>query len=63
MKVGIFEYVAGGGIKEVMSGNMLCEGYSMLKSAIEDFQSAGYEVTTLLDSRLTKLKEHTKLKR
>ncbi|MDP6641693.1 MAG: ATP-grasp domain-containing protein [Nitrososphaerales archaeon] len=60
MKVGIFEYIAGGGIKEVISGNMLCEGYSMLKSAIEDFQSAGYEVTTLLDSRLTKLKEHMK---
>jgi len=60
LKVGIFEYVAGGGIKEVISDNMLCEGYSMLKSAIEDFQSVGYEVTTLLDSRLTKLNEHMK---
>ncbi len=60
MKIGIFEYVAGGGIKEVIPNNMLCEGYSMLKSSIEDFQSVGYEVTTLLDSRLTKLKDHMK---
>jgi len=60
LKIGIFEYVAGGGIKEVIPNNMLCEGYSMLKSSIEDFQSVGYEVTTLLDSRLTKLKDHMK---
>ena len=64
LKVGIFEYVSGGGIKEEdISHNMLCEGYSMLKSATEDFQMAGYEVSTILDSRLSKLTDYLKADR
>ena len=60
MKVGIFEYVSGGGMKDDIDQNILCEGYSILKSVTEDFQKAGHEVTTLLDSRLTKLKDDLK---
>lgn len=61
MKVGIFEYVSGGGVRgEHFPHNMLCEGYSMLKAVTEDFQTAGHEVTTLLDSRLVDLQNHLK---
>jgi predicted ATP-grasp superfamily ATP-dependent carboligase len=50
----IYEHVSGGGyIKEIISANILSEGYAMLRSVIADFKAAGHKVTTLLDSRLT----------
>lgn len=53
MKVGVFEYIFGGGYQgNLIDHNVLCEGFSMLKDVTEDFLEAGYEVTTLLDSRL-----------
>lgn len=59
MKVGVFEYISGGGIQgNPIDHNMLCEGYSMLKDVTDDFLEAGYEVTTLLDSRLTSLQNY-----
>lgn len=45
-------------MKDNIDQNMLCEGYSMLKSVTEDFQKSGYEVSTLLDSRLTNFKDN-----
>lgn len=59
MKVGVFEYISGGGAQgNPINQNMLCEGYSMLKDVTEDFKAAGYKVTTILDSRLESLKKH-----
>ncbi|MFQ6134619.1 MAG: ATP-grasp domain-containing protein [Nitrososphaerales archaeon] len=59
MKVAIFEYASGGGLQgRPIPHNILCEGYSMLKTATEDFQSAGYTVTSLLDSRSPLLQSH-----
>ncbi len=55
----IFEYASGGGFQGLnIPHNILCEGYSMLKTAIADFQSADYEVTTFIDSRIGKFQNH-----
>jgi predicted ATP-grasp superfamily ATP-dependent carboligase len=49
----IFEYVSGGGYaNQKLSSSILSEGYGMLRSLISDCKAAGYNVTTLLDSRL-----------
>jgi predicted ATP-grasp superfamily ATP-dependent carboligase len=57
--VTIFEYASGGGfLGRNIPHNILCEGYAMLKTAIDDFQSSGYTVKTLLDPRLTDLRDH-----
>ena len=55
--VNIFEYASGGGFqgRRIPQG-ILCEGYSMLKTAAEDFHAAGYTVRCLLDSRLGSLR-------
>ncbi len=54
MNLLIYEHVSGGGYtKEIISANILSEGYAMLRSLIADFKAAGHKVTTLLDSRLT----------
>ncbi len=59
MKVGVFEYISGGGLHgNQINENMLCEGFSMLKDVTEDFKAAGYEVTIMLDSRLENLQNH-----
>ncbi len=61
MRVTIFEYASGGGFQgRPIPYNILCEGYSMLKTATEDFQAAGYNVSTLIDSRLEFLHSHLK---
>lgn len=55
--VNIFEYASGGGFqgRRIPQG-ILCEGYSMLKTAAEDFHAAGYTVRCLLDSQLGSLR-------
>ena len=59
MKVAIFEYASGGGfIGNQIPHSILSEGYSMLKTATDDFQPAGYDVVSMLDNRLSSFKDH-----
>jgi len=49
----IFEFVSGGGFsQDEIPSSLLCEGYAMLRTIIEDFKNLGFHVTTLLDSRI-----------
>lgn len=54
MNLLILEYITGGGYADQkLSASILSEGYAMLHSLIMDCKTAGHEVTTLMDSRLT----------
>jgi predicted ATP-grasp superfamily ATP-dependent carboligase len=56
LKVIVYEHVSGGGYAEKpIPPDVLCEGFSMLRCVAEDFKAAGYEVTVLMDARLSKL--------
>ena len=60
-KIFIFEFVSGGGFNGLdIPSSLFCEGYSMLKSLIEDFYRLGFEITTLLDKRITFLAPYLK---
>lgn len=60
-KIFIFEFVSGGGFNGLnIPSSLFCEGYSMLKSLIEDFHRLGFEITTLLDKRITFLTPYLK---
>ena len=53
-KIFVFEFVSGGGFsKEEIPTSLLCEGFSMLRSIIEDFKSLDFTVNTLLDHRIS----------
>ena len=55
MNLLIYEHISGGGYtNKKISASILSEGYGMLRSLISDFKAAGHQVTTLLDSRLTR---------
>ena len=57
-KLFIFEYVAGGGFnKEQIPLSLFCEGFAMLRAALEDFKAIGFEVETIIDERISKLQE------
>ena len=52
-KIFIFEFVSGGGYNTTsLPSSLFCEGYSMLKSIIEDFSELDFEIYTLLDKRI-----------
>jgi len=52
-KVFIFEFVSGGGFnKKEIPTSLLCEGFSMLRSLVNDFEQLGCTISTLLDERL-----------
>jgi predicted ATP-grasp superfamily ATP-dependent carboligase len=52
-KVFIFEFVSGGGFnKKEIPTSLLCEGFSMLRSLVNDFEQLGCTISTLLDRRL-----------
>jgi tyramine---L-glutamate ligase len=56
LKVLVYEHVSGGGYAgQDISPSVLSEGFSMLRCLVEDFKTAGHEVTVLIDSRLSKL--------
>jgi tyramine---L-glutamate ligase len=56
LKVLVYEHVSGGGYSgQDISPSELSEGFGMLRCLVEDFKSAGHEVTVLIDSRLSKL--------
>ena len=57
MNLLIFEYVCGGGYaNNRIPGSTLCEAYAMLKTLISDCKALGFDITTLLDSRIKALK-------
>ena len=62
-KIFIFEFVSGGGYNNmVIPSSLFCEGYSMLKSLIEDFSNLDFEIYTLLDQRIAFLGGYLKTK-
>lgn len=57
MNLLIFEYISGGGYSDKMiPPSTLCEAYAMLKILISDCKALGYNIITLLDSRIKELK-------
>ncbi|TFF86659.1 MAG: ATP-grasp domain-containing protein [Promethearchaeota archaeon] len=55
----LFEFVSGGGYNNItLPSSLFCEGYSMLKSIIEDFSRLNFETYTLLDERIAFLAPH-----
>ncbi len=57
MKIILYEYASGGGYAgQHLPTGILAEGFGMLRCVAADFKAAGYEVTILLDARLSKLK-------
>jgi len=58
----IFEFVSGGGFSQVeIPSSLFCEGFAMLRSIIEDFKNLGFQITTLLDSRIEFLSRYMKV--
>ena len=56
MKIIVYEHISGGGYAgQPIPSEVLCEGFGILRTAVEDFKAAGHEVTVLLDVRLSKL--------
>ncbi|MHA2393574.1 MAG: ATP-grasp domain-containing protein [Promethearchaeota archaeon] len=55
-KIFVFEYVSGGGFSQIdIPNSLFCEGFSMLRTIIEDFKSLEFEISTLIDSRIKHL--------
>jgi len=52
VKIFVFEYASAGGADKT---HLLTEGYGMLRSVCDSLSSAGHEVHTLLDSRISEL--------
>ncbi|MCK5046949.1 MAG: hypothetical protein KAS22_10240, partial [Candidatus Heimdallarchaeota archaeon] len=49
----IVDYIVGGGFaEEDLPVNILAEGYSILRSCIEQFAQLGFKIATLIDHRL-----------
>ncbi|MEJ2295352.1 MAG: ATP-grasp domain-containing protein, partial [Candidatus Lokiarchaeota archaeon] len=60
-RVFVFEFVSGGGYSnELIPSSLLCEGYGMLKSIIEDFHELNFEIYTILDRRIAFLSQYLK---
>ena len=58
-RIFIFEFVSGGGFNQVdIPNSLFCEGYGMLKSIITDFKALNFEISTLLDNRISFLTSH-----
>lgn len=55
----VFEYVSGGGFNtEEISSSLLCEGYAMLRSILEDFKKLKFQTITQLDERIFNLSDY-----
>ena len=60
-KLFIFEFITGGGFhREEIPSSLFSEGFSMLRSIIEDFKSLNFHISTLLDERISFLAEYLK---
>ena len=58
-RIFIFEFVSGGGFNQVkIPSSLFCEGYGMLRSIIADFKAMNFEITTLLDHRISFLSHY-----
>jgi predicted ATP-grasp superfamily ATP-dependent carboligase len=58
----IFEFVSGGGFNQsTIPSSLLCEGFGMLRSIIEDFKSMNFFVSTILDSKISFLSHLLKI--
>lgn len=58
-RIFIFEFVSGGGFNKIdIPSSLFCEGYGMLRSIITDFKKMNFEVTTLLDARISYLSNY-----
>ena len=57
MRLLVYEHLSGGGYADQrIPMDILCEGFGMLRSLTSDFHTAGHHVTTMLDTRIAKLK-------
>lgn len=60
-KLFIFEFVSGGGYNQIdIPSTLFCEGYAMLRTIAEDFKRLGFQITTLLDKRISHLSRYLK---
>jgi predicted ATP-grasp superfamily ATP-dependent carboligase len=58
-RIFIFEFVSGGGFNQVqIPSSLFCEGYGMLRAIIADFKAMDFEITTLLDERISFLSQY-----
>jgi predicted ATP-grasp superfamily ATP-dependent carboligase len=57
LKLLVYEHISGGGFGEdQIPKNVLCEGFGMLRTLIEDFRAAGHNITAILDRSISELK-------
>ena len=55
----IFEFVSGGGYNQLdIPSSLFCEGFAMLRTIVEDFKKLGFQITTLLDERISHLSRY-----
>ncbi|MFX1260190.1 MAG: ATP-grasp domain-containing protein [Promethearchaeota archaeon] len=59
-KIFIFEFLSGGGFQVNIPYSLFCEAYGMLKSIITDFKEIDFEISTLLDHRISFLSSYLK---
>ena len=58
-RIFIFEFVSGGGFNQVqIPSSLFCEGYGMLRALIADFKAMDFEITSLLDERISFLSHY-----
>ena len=58
-RIFIFEFVSGGGFNQIgIPSSLFCEGYGMLRAIIADFKAMDFEITTLLDERISFLSHY-----
>jgi predicted ATP-grasp superfamily ATP-dependent carboligase len=56
LKLLVYEHVSGGGFADQsIPAGILSEGFAMLRTLISDFKAAGHNVSTTLDSRISRL--------
>ncbi|MFW9826009.1 MAG: ATP-grasp domain-containing protein [Candidatus Thorarchaeota archaeon] len=57
----IFEFVSGGGFNQNRIPNsLICEGFAMLRSIIDDFKVINFKILTMLDNRVLFLSQFLK---
>jgi predicted ATP-grasp superfamily ATP-dependent carboligase len=55
----IFEFISGGGFNQKdIPNSLICEGFAMLRSIIEDFKKLNFEILTMLDNRFYFLSQY-----
>ena len=58
-KIFIFEFVSGGGFNQVIiPSSLFCEGFGMLRSIIADFKLLNFEISILIDHKISFLSKY-----